>query len=70
MTPRALLTLTASFLAFGLTVHAQDSAGGDWRTDAPGVVRHLTVAEMPAPYATHAHSLSVPPSWRGPRTPC
>ena len=57
MIPRALLTLTASFLAFDITAHAQERSGaaaeGDWRTDAPGVVRHLTVADMPAPYATH-----------------
>ena len=26
---------------------------GDWRTDAPGVVRHIEAADMPAPYATH-----------------
>jgi hypothetical protein len=30
---------------------------GDWRTDAPGVVRRITAADMPAPYATHPTAL-------------
>jgi glucose/arabinose dehydrogenase len=28
------------------------TALGDWRTDAPGVRRHLTLADLPPPYAT------------------
>src|SRR5688572_29875564 len=28
------------------------AALGDWTTDAPGVRRKITVADMPAPYAT------------------
>ena len=28
------------------------AALGDWKTDAPGVRRHITVADLPAPYAT------------------
>lgn len=33
-------------------VREDAAAFGDWRTDAPGVVRHITVADMPAPFAT------------------
>ncbi len=36
------------------------AAYGDWRSDAPGVIRHLTEADMPAPSATASAS-------RGPR---
>ncbi len=57
MTARALLTFSASFLALAGTMHAQERTGaaamGDWRTDAPGVVRRITPADLPAPYATH-----------------
>jgi glucose/arabinose dehydrogenase len=28
------------------------AALGDWQTDAPGVRRHITVSDLPAPYAT------------------
>ena len=28
------------------------AALGDWRSDAPGVVRHITAADLPAPFAT------------------
>src|SRR5665213_2831142 len=28
------------------------AALGDWRTDAPGVVRHITAADVPAPFST------------------
>lgn len=34
-----------------LTGHA---AFGDWRSDAPGVRRHITPADMPAPFASEA----------------
>ena len=30
------------------------AAFGDWRTDAPGVRRLITPADLPAPYATHS----------------
>lgn len=33
-----------------------DAAKGDWTTDAPGVRRLLTVADLPAPYATESAS--------------
>lgn len=44
----------------GPTVASPDSASvltgenalGDWHTDAPGVRRHITVADLPAPYTT------------------
>jgi glucose/arabinose dehydrogenase len=42
------------------------AAFGDWRTDAPGVVHHLTPESMPAPYATasafHAPSVIARPA--------
>src|SRR5690242_5614880 len=42
------------------------AAQGDWTTDAPGVRRRLTVADLPAPYATksvrnHPHEILQPP---------
>src|SRR3984885_9277620 len=30
------------------------AAFGDWRTDAPGVRRLITPADLPAPYSTHS----------------
>jgi glucose/arabinose dehydrogenase len=30
----------------------QAALGGDWSTDAPGVKRHITLSDLPAPYAT------------------
>ena len=59
---RYILSLT---LALGGLAHAEPvrqgaSAYGDWRSDAPGVIRHLTSADLPAPSVT-------PSSSRGPR---
>ena len=34
------------------TVLTGQAALGDWTTDAPGVRRHLTVADLPAPFAS------------------
>jgi glucose/arabinose dehydrogenase len=58
VTARTLLTFSASLLALAATAgRAQERSGaaamGDWRSDAPGVIRHITPADMPAPYATH-----------------
>ncbi|MBV8594213.1 MAG: PQQ-dependent sugar dehydrogenase, partial [Caulobacteraceae bacterium] len=43
-------------LACGAGALAQERVGpaayGDWRTDAPGVIRRITVADMPKPYAS------------------
>ncbi len=37
------------------------AAFGDWKSDSPGVVRHLTPADLPPPYATRsAHSAGAP----------
>ena len=36
------------------TVRTGKDALGDYRSDAPGVWRHITVADLPAPYATAA----------------
>jgi glucose/arabinose dehydrogenase len=61
VTAKALLTVSACLLAAAGTARAQERTGaaayGDWRTDAPGVVRHITSADMPAPYATHPTAL-------------
>jgi glucose/arabinose dehydrogenase len=52
-----LLIFSVSLLALAGTARAQvrtgEAALGDWRTDAPGVIRRITPADMPAPYATH-----------------
>lgn len=51
------LTLAAAALLAAGAASAQDRTGaaafGDWRTDAPGVTRHITEADLVAPYATH-----------------
>jgi glucose/arabinose dehydrogenase len=47
----ALLALLLSAAAPAATLIG-DAAYGDWRIDAPGVVRHITPDSMPAPYAT------------------
>ena len=57
---------TLLLIGLPLTAAAQDvrtgaAAYGDWRTDKPGVVRHLTAADLPAPGATESAS-------RGPST--
>lgn len=61
MTARALLIFSTSLLAVSGAARAQVRTGaaamGDWRTDAPGVIRHITAADMPAPYATHPTAL-------------
>ena len=59
-------TLTAAMLLAALPAAAQPvrqgaAAYGDWHGDAPGVVRHLTAADLPPPAATASAS-------RGPRT--
>ena len=36
------------------------AAMGDWRSDAPGVRRRITPADLPPPYAS-------PSAWNGPR---
>ncbi|HLZ84490.1 MAG TPA: PQQ-dependent sugar dehydrogenase [Caulobacteraceae bacterium] len=61
MTTRALLIVSMSLFALAGTARAQVRTGaaalGDWRTDAPGVIRQITAADMPAPYATHPAAL-------------
>ncbi len=57
---RALASLTAvlASLLISAPVSAQPqvqtgaAAFGDWRTDAPGVLRHISVSDLPAPYVT------------------
>ena len=52
---RYLLPCILSGFVLG-AAHAQTVTGpaalGDWRQDAPGVRRHITVADLPAPYST------------------
>ena len=51
------LTAVAALALSAGAAHAQERTGaaamGDWRTDAPGVIRRLSAADLPAPYATH-----------------
>ena len=60
---RSLGLLTAAAIAAGGPAFAQDVRGGaaaygDWRTDAPGVARHISVADLPAPGVTASASES------------
>ncbi len=56
LAPTLALALAPLFALFG-AAGAQERTGvaamGDWRTDAPGVTRRITAADLPAPYATH-----------------
>ena len=51
------LAITVGLLAIGGPALAEERTGaaalGDFRTDAPGVVRRLSATDLPAPYATH-----------------
>jgi glucose/arabinose dehydrogenase len=54
-------TLLAAALLFPVLAAAADprtgaDAYGDWRTDAPGVVRKITAADLPAPFATRSNA--------------
>ena len=55
-----MLTARAALLAslLGAPAHAATLTGadayGDWRSDAPGVVRHIAPDTMPPPYATRS----------------
>src|SRR5947208_2290840 len=49
-----LLTGCASLPAQKSTVLTGQGANGDWTTDAPGVRRKITVADMPKPYLTQS----------------
>jgi glucose/arabinose dehydrogenase len=60
----ALATLPAAALAQGTGDPARMLTGaaafGDWHSDAPGIWRHITPADLPPPGAT-------PSAWNGPR---
>ena len=51
------LFVTAGLLVLGGAASAEERTGaaamGDYRTDAPGVVRRIAASDLPAPYATH-----------------
>jgi glucose/arabinose dehydrogenase len=49
----ALLAL-APFLAGAAEIRTGADAYGDWRTDAPGVARRITPADLPQPFATRS----------------
>jgi glucose/arabinose dehydrogenase len=53
---RALPASLVPLAVLAAPVLAQERAGpaafGDWRADAPGVVRRITAADLPAPHAT------------------
>ena len=55
-----LFSALAASLAHAQPARQGASAYGDWRSDAPGVIRHLTEADLPQPSATSSAS-------RGPR---
>jgi glucose/arabinose dehydrogenase len=48
----ALVAMASAAGAFAQPVRTGDSAYGDWQTDAPGAMRKITPADMPAPLAT------------------
>ncbi len=48
----ALWLMPALPLSAADPVRTGAAALGDWRSDAPGVVRHITLADLPSPYAT------------------
>jgi len=53
LTAAFALTLSASLVGAAQgQVLTGAAATGDWRTDAPGVTRRLTIADLPAPLAT------------------
>jgi glucose/arabinose dehydrogenase len=56
MLPRSILAITVLTIATSASavapVRTGPAAFGDWRSDAPGVVRKITAADMPAPFAT------------------
>ncbi len=60
----AIVAAGAAFAADGL--RTGPAAYGDWRTDAPGVRRLITAADLPPPFAT---LLAANPSRRAARTP-
>ena len=66
--------------AMTMTVHADDgkvltgpAAFGDWKSDAPGVRRHITAGDLPKPHATRSASRSArvvaPPAGAMPKVP-
>ena len=56
MTLRLLPPLVLGLMTFASLANAEERTGaaamGDWRTDAPGVVRHITSSDLVAPYVT------------------
>jgi len=56
MTYRPIVVVTALGFATSASAAAPVREGaaalGDWRSDSPGVVRHITAADLPAPFAT------------------
>jgi glucose/arabinose dehydrogenase len=65
--------LVASVAARADTVRTGAAAFGDWRGDAPGVIRNMTPDAVPAPFAgrsfSQAPSLIVRPAGANPRVP-
>lgn len=50
--PLLVLVAGATAAAQAQPIRTGQAAYGDWRSDAPGVWRHLTPADMPPPHAT------------------
>lgn len=49
---RSLLAAALLLIAAGPSIRSGPAAFGDWRGDAPGVVRRITPADLPPPHAT------------------
>lgn len=47
-----LVLIATSTFASAQGVRTGSSAYGDWQTDAPGVIRKITPADLPAPLAS------------------
>jgi glucose/arabinose dehydrogenase len=69
----ALVLATVAHPVAAQTVLNGPAAYGDWHADAPGVVRHLTAADLPPPYSTRSSSNTPsvvgPPAGAAPHAP-
>jgi glucose/arabinose dehydrogenase len=67
------IALLAPGVATAQVVHQGQAAYGDWHTDAPGVVRHLTEADLPpfdaTPSASHGPRVIPRPAGAAPAVP-
>src|ERR1700704_1841006 len=71
-----MLTVSLAALVYGAdqaVVRTGTAAFGDWTTDAPGVRRKITAADLPAPFATDSDTnrprVVAPPAGTMPKVP-